>query len=119
MTMARPTVASAAATAITAVGPALGDELFSTERRATVTAFSGGYLDACFVDEHDGNVVLDGIHPVARVALQPRAVVHEHDRRLAVRARKNFEEFSVERHGQGPPCGMPKTIAERVQSTLT
>ena len=47
------------------------------------------------------------------VALQARAVVHENDRRLAVRARQNLEEFSVECHEHVPPCGMSKNYSRK------
>jgi hypothetical protein len=48
------------------------------------------------VDEHDGNVVLDRIHPVALGALEPGAVVHEADRLQAFRADENLEQCRID-----------------------
>ena len=42
-------------------------------------------FDRRLVDEHDRNVVLDRVDPVTGVALEPRAVVHEAHRSLALR----------------------------------
>src|SRR5207249_5156460 len=55
-------------------------------------------LNGRFVDEHHRNVVLDRVDAVAGIAFQARPVLHQHDRRFAVRTRKNFKEFGIERH---------------------
>jgi hypothetical protein len=51
------------------------------------------------VNQHDGDIVLDGIHTVALIALECGAVFHQFDRSLTVGARENFEEFGIDRHG--------------------
>jgi hypothetical protein len=50
------------------------------------------------VDQHDRDVVPDGIDPAARVALEALPVVHEPDWCLAVGAREDFEQFLVNWH---------------------
>src|SRR6266850_870464 len=55
-------------------------------------------LNRCFVDEHDRDVIVDPIHPVAGFALERGAVLHELHRGLAVRTRENFEQLCVDRH---------------------
>lgn len=52
-----------------------------------------------FVNQHHWDVVLDGIDAAAGVALETGAAVDQRDGRLAVRARENFEQFRVNRHG--------------------
>jgi tetratricopeptide (TPR) repeat protein len=51
-----------------------------------------------FIDEHDGNIVLDGIHPATGLALEAGTVPDELYRCLAVRAGENFEEFGIDGH---------------------
>ena len=63
-----------------------------------VTLWEHLWLDRGFVDQHDRDVVLDRIHPVAPFALQRRLTVHEHDRRLAAGTGKNLEQFGVDAH---------------------
>ena len=58
-------------------------------------------FDGGFVDQHHRDVVLDRVDPMAGLALQCRAALDEFDRRLTVRAREDFEQFRVDRHG--PP----------------
>ena len=53
-------------------------------------------LDRGFVDEHDRDVVLDRIDALALRALERRAVLHEIDLRLAVRARQNLEQLRID-----------------------
>ena len=48
-------------------------------------------LDRGFVDQHHRDVILDRVHAMTLLALQSGVVVHEDDRRLAVRAREDFE----------------------------
>ena len=55
-------------------------------------------FDRGLVDQHDGNVIFDRIHTVARLAFQSRAVLHRRDRRFAVWTRENLEQFGVDRH---------------------
>src|SRR5690606_23387278 len=57
-------------------------------------------FDCRLVDEHHGNVVLDRIHPAARVALQARFVVDGADGRLADRADEDLEQGGVDGHGE-------------------
>jgi hypothetical protein len=58
----------------------------------------GSLFDGRLINEHDGNIVLDWIHAMARIALESGPVVDEHHRRFAIRACQNFQQFSVERH---------------------
>ncbi len=51
------------------------------------------------VNQHHRDIVLDRIHTMALVALERRAVLDQFDRGLAVRARKDFKEFGIDRHG--------------------
>ena len=53
-------------------------------------------FDRGLVDEHDRNVVLDGIHAVALRALERGAILHQIDLRLALRARKNLEQLWID-----------------------
>src|SRR5687767_9557946 len=55
-------------------------------------------LDRRLVYQHNRDVVLDGIHTMARPALERRAVLDEGDRRLAVGAGEDFEQFCVDWH---------------------
>jgi hypothetical protein len=50
-------------------------------------------FDSCGVDEHDGNVVLDGVDTAAVAALQAVAVVMQNDRFLANRADQHIEKI--------------------------
>src|SRR5437588_10323474 len=74
----------------------------------------GSFLDGRFVDQHHRNVVLDGIHPVARVALQAGAVMHEHHGCFEVRASKYLEQFGIEGHSESTSRN-DKTITERAR----
>jgi tetratricopeptide (TPR) repeat protein len=71
------------------------------------------FFDCRLVDKHNGNVVLDRIDPMARVAFEAGAVMHENDGGFAVRARKNFEEFSVERHEQRSSMGNAQNYSRK------
>src|SRR5262245_21921369 len=55
-------------------------------------------LDGRLVDEHDGDVVFDGIDTLARVALEGRAVFDQFDGRFAVGTGENFQQLRVDRH---------------------
>ena len=50
------------------------------------------------VNQHHRDIVLDGIHTMALVALERRAVFDQFDRGLAVGAREDFEEFGIDGH---------------------
>src|SRR5262249_58427554 len=56
------------------------------------------FFDGGFVDEHDGNVVLDRIHTLARGTFERGSVLHERDRRFTVRAGENLEQLLIDRH---------------------
>jgi len=58
------------------------------------------FLNGCLVNEHDWNVVLDGIHALAGTALQRGAVVDEGDRCFAVGTGENLEQFRVDGHAR-------------------
>ena len=60
----------------------------------------GFRLNGCFVDQHDRNVILNRIHPVARAALQRSAALHQLDGSLAVGTRQNFEQLGVDGHAR-------------------
>src|SRR5258708_1517650 len=56
-------------------------------------------FDRCLVDEHDRDVVLDGIHTLAHAAFERGVVLDQRDGGLAVRTRQDLEQFGVYRHG--------------------
>jgi hypothetical protein len=55
-------------------------------------------LNRRLVDKHHGDVVLDGVHPLALIALQGGAIVDQLYRCFAVGTGQYFEEFRVDRH---------------------
>src|SRR6266404_7601 len=55
-------------------------------------------LNLRLIDQHDRNVVLDGIHAVAFLALQPGLVRFKMYGRFALRADKYFQQFLADRH---------------------
>ena len=55
-------------------------------------------FDRGLIDQHHGDVVLDRVHPVALIALERRTILDQCDRCLTVRARKYFEQFSIDGH---------------------
>ena len=69
-------------------------------------------LDCGLVDEHHRNVVLDGIHAVARDALERRAVLDQRDWSFAVGTGQNLEQFRVDSHSRDymTPTGICGTI---------
>src|SRR5260370_34294759 len=70
------------------------------------------FLYGRFIDQHHGDVVFDRIHAVAGVALQPGALVHQHDGSFAIGTRENFQQFGIERHIDSSLQRLSKTIAE-------
>src|ERR1700704_2224172 len=79
-------------------------------------------LNSGFVDQHDRDVVLDRVDPVALAALERRTVLDELYRGLAVRARKDFEQLGVDWHrlssGLRLCSGRAFDSAQAVPSTL-
>lgn len=55
-------------------------------------------FDRRFIEQHDRDIVLDGIDPLADGALQRRALFHRCDGGLAIRTSKNLEQFRVNGH---------------------
>jgi tetratricopeptide (TPR) repeat protein len=55
-------------------------------------------LDRGFVQEHDGNIVLDRIDPLALGALERGPVLDEVHFRLAVGTREDLEQFRIDGH---------------------
>src|SRR5689334_1141456 len=55
-------------------------------------------FDRGLVNEHHRDVVPDGIHAFALIALERGAIVDEFYRGLAVRTGQDFEQFGVNRH---------------------
>jgi hypothetical protein len=51
-----------------------------------------------FINQHDRNVVLDRVNPVAGHAFEGGAVLDERHRRFAGRTGENFEQFRVDSH---------------------
>src|ERR1700693_2854477 len=66
-------------------------------------------FDAGFVEQHDGDVVADRIDAAAGGALQSLLVGRRFDRRLALRANQNIEQFFRDCHSI-PPA--QSTVAE-------
>src|SRR5207245_10730185 len=58
------------------------------------------FLYGGFVNQHDGDVVLNRVHALARRAFERGAVLDERDGRLAVGAGENLEELGIDRHGR-------------------
>ena len=50
------------------------------------------------IDQHDRDVVFDRVHALALSALERRAVLHQLNLGLAVRAGKYLEQFLIDRH---------------------
>jgi hypothetical protein len=57
-------------------------------------------FDGRLVHEHHWNVVLDGVHAPAGVALETRAIVHEVHWCLAVGTDQDFEKRRVDGHAE-------------------
>src|SRR5215467_7810383 len=72
-------------------------QLMTAEARP-MTRLSDSGLHRGFVDQHDGDIVLDRVDALARAALESRAVLYEDDRRFTVGTRENFEQFGVDGH---------------------
>ncbi len=72
-----------------------------------------GFLDAGFIDKHDGDIVANGVDAVALHALQSRSVVGELDLFLAHGAGKNVEQFFADWHCDLRTVRLSRTAAKR------
>jgi hypothetical protein len=66
---------------------------------ATFALSADGRLERlCFVDEHDRNIIMDGVSKFARGAVERRIALAILERALAARADENFEKAWSEGH---------------------
>ena len=63
------------------------------------------------VDEHDRDVVTDGVPALQARVVQGRLRLEVEERSLVLRASEDLEELRVERHGSGLPPGAPPPVA--------
>src|SRR4030095_13242555 len=55
-------------------------------------------FDRRLVDEHHRYVIFDRVYAVTLFTFERCVVLHELDRRLAIRAGQNLEQFGIDRH---------------------
>ena len=56
----------------------------------------------CFIDQHDGDILFDGIEQVAGLADQTVSIAIQENISLALRASQNFQEFFTDGHLHPP-----------------